>query len=130
MAFAVAKDVQDRLTRDLDENEARIVTTRLADAELLITDKIPDLTDRVATGVLSKKTVVMVESDMVLRLIRNPEGYTQESDGNYSYMISSQVASGRLEVTDTEWHLLGVRRGAFTLTPYQQHPVRETDTWT
>ncbi|TCO56794.1 Gp19/Gp15/Gp42 family protein [Actinocrispum wychmicini] len=130
MAYAVAADVEFRLGRDLDESEHRVVTARLADAELLIADRVPDLAERVTTGVLPKAIVVMVESDMVLRLIRNPEGYTQESDGNYSYMISSQVASGRLEVTDTEWRLLGVRRGAFTLTPYLQHPTRETDSWT
>ncbi|GAB3912681.1 hypothetical protein GCM10029964_120910 [Kibdelosporangium lantanae] len=72
----------------------------------------------------------MVEADIVLRLIRNPEGFTQESDGNYSYMISNQVASGRLEITDAEWTLLGVRRGTFTLTPYMDIPKREPESWT
>src|SRR5690606_10158648 len=61
--------------------------------------------------------VVMVECEAVMRLIRNPEGYTQETDGNYSYSIDSRVASGRLSILPEEWALLGYSQGVIVLSP-------------
>lgn len=123
MAYATADDVSDRLMgRELDAEEEQIVTTRLGDAELLLRSRIPDLDDKVTAGTILEAVVVMVEAEMVLRLIRNPEGYTAETDGNYSYQISTKVASGRLEVLASEWALLGVRRKMFTISPHLELP--------
>lgn len=117
MAYAQAADIEARLGRTLDSSETLIVNARLNDAELLIKSRIRDLDARIDAGTILEDAVVMVEADMVIRLIRNPEGYTQESDGNYSYMVDARVASGRLTVLDDEWALLGVRRGAFLMVP-------------
>jgi hypothetical protein len=117
MAYATPEDVADRLGRDLDEQESRIVEARLGDAELKLRNRIPDLDSRVAASADYEATVIMVEAEMILRLVKNPDGFAEETDGNYSYRLSSQVASGRLEVLDEEWAELGVRRGAFTLHP-------------
>lgn len=122
MAHATADDVQARYEQDLDDRLTGIVNTRLGDAELLIKSKIKDLEDRLLLpstddNYLDEDVLIMVEAEMVLRLIRNPEGYSQESDGNYSYAIYQQVASGKLEVTDDEWDLLGVSTGMWTLAP-------------
>jgi hypothetical protein len=116
MAYAVAQDVQDRYEQDLDERLTALVTTRLGDAEHILKLKIPDLDDQILEGVIDVKTVILVESEMILRLIRNPEGFSQESDGNYSYAIYQQVASGKLEVTAEEWGWLGTTDGGmFTI---------------
>jgi hypothetical protein len=117
MAYATYQDVEARLGRTLDSSEQQIVTTRLNDIELMIRYRVPDLDVKVSTGVIDPEAVVMVECDAILRLIRNPDGYTAETDGNYSYQISTQVASGRLEIFPGEWALLGVRAGAFTIRP-------------
>lgn len=117
MAYATADDVQARYEQDLDDRLIAIVTTRLGDAELLIRHRIKDLDDQVTANTLDVEIVKLVESEMVLRLIRNPEGYSQESDGNYSYAIYQQVASGKLEVTDNEWGLLGESGGLWVLSP-------------
>lgn len=110
MAYAKASDVNERLVgRDLDDEESVIVETRLDDAEELIRLRVPDIDDKVASGEIRERLVVMVEAEAVLRLIRNPDGYSQETDGNYSYSISAAVASGRLEIRPEEWRLLGVR---------------------
>lgn len=111
------KLVADRLGRDLDTAEARIVDARLADAELLITSRIPDLTAQVTAGAIDPAAVAMVESDAVLRLIRDPEGYVTETDGNYSCEIDQRVATSRLVILDNEWVLLGVRAEVFTIAP-------------
>lgn len=126
MAYATPDDVEIRLGRDFSEPETQVVQTRLGDAELILRSRIPDLDQKVLDGSIPEQAVIMVECEMVLRLVRNPEGYTSETDGNYSYQISSDVSSGKLSVLPYEWGLLGVRGGIYTLTPYLEVPTR---TW-
>jgi hypothetical protein len=126
MAYATPEDVEARLGRPLDEWETQVVSTRLNDAELILRSRIPDLDERVADGRILEAAVVMVEAEMVMRLVRNPEGYTAETDGNYSYQINQSVASGLLSVLPSEWNLLGLRGGIYTIAPYVQVPTR---TW-
>jgi len=49
-----------------------------------------------------------VESDVVLRLVRNPEGYLSETVGDYTYMLRQYLASGKLELLPEDWETLGV----------------------
>ncbi|HVV11581.1 Gp19/Gp15/Gp42 family protein [Amycolatopsis sp.] len=122
MAYATAQDVANRFIRPLDTDEQRVVTTRLDDAERMLRRRVPDLADQIAAGTIDQGDVVMIEADMVLRLIRNPDGYKTETDGNYSYTISAEVASGRLQVLADEWALLGVSGGAFVIAPQFELP--------
>jgi hypothetical protein len=124
MTYATVDDVQKRFPRDLDDSEAGIVAVRLADAEELILQKIPDLTDRTADGQLSERQVVMAEVEAVLRLVRNPEGYVSETDGNYSYTLSQRVASGRLTI---DWDTLGVSSGVGLIGLNGVHGDYDTD---
>lgn len=122
MAYAQASDIEDRLGRELDESETRIVETRLEDAEILIRSRIPDLDDQVDSGKIQERAVLLVLAETVLRLIRNIDGYQTETDGNYSYTIDQRVASGRLSILDEEWSLLGLRRGVITIRPVVDIP--------
>ncbi|MBM7771974.1 hypothetical protein JOD54_002178 [Actinokineospora baliensis] len=117
MAYATSSDVEDRLGRELDDSETQIVYTRLEDAETLILAKIPDLHTRVTANTVPRSVVTMIEADAVLRLLRNPNGFSGETDGNYSYQLSRDVASGKLEILDSEWALLGIRRKRFVIAP-------------
>lgn len=45
---------------------------------------------------------------MVARVFRNPDGFKQEDEADYSYRVDTAVASGLLSVSDDEWGLLGV----------------------
>src|SRR5690606_41423625 len=73
MAYATPEDVEARLGRPLEEWERTVVAQRLEDAELILRSRIPDLDERIADGRVSEDAVVMVESEMVMRLVRNPE---------------------------------------------------------
>ncbi|SUE29603.1 Phage protein Gp19/Gp15/Gp42 [Nocardia farcinica] len=119
MAYAEATDVQARLGRPLTDEDAALVNARLGDVEILIKSKIPDLDQKVASGDLDVDVVKLVEVEAVLRLVRNPNGFMQESDGNYSYMMAQEAASGKLEILPEEWSLLGYRYGGgmFQLVP-------------
>lgn len=118
MTYAQPSDVSARLGRELTEEETQLVSTRLADAERLILRKIPNLADKISAGDIAEADVVQVEAEVVLRLVRNPEGYASEQDGTYGYTFSRDLASGKLEITREEWEMLGVRpSGLFQLVP-------------
>lgn len=117
MAYATATDVADRLGRELDTSEQRIVNARLEDAEIMIKARISDLATQVTASADYEAIVVMVESDVVLRLLRNPEGIVGETDGNYSYQLNWANVTGRLTITDEEWALLGIRQSVYTIAP-------------
>jgi hypothetical protein len=124
MAYATAEDVAVRWGRDLTVEETALVNVRLEDVERMIRRRIPDLDDQVASGQTDVEDVVQVESDVVLRLARNPEGYQSETDGNYAYTIQKDLATGRLQITDDEWAILGApQQNWFILTP---RPVVDT----
>jgi hypothetical protein len=49
--------------------------------ERRILRRIPDLADKVTAGDIDAADVIQVEADVVLRLVRNPDGYASETDG-------------------------------------------------
>lgn len=106
MAYAAPTDVAARLGRSLTTDETAQVTALLGDAEILLKDRIPDLDTR-AEDLDYLQRVILVEASSVTRLVRNPEGYTAEGDGNYSYQINWRLSTGQLEISDREWKLLG-----------------------
>jgi hypothetical protein len=116
VAYATVEDVQKRFDRPMTLEEEALATQLLDDAETRIRVRVRDLDARVADPEYLK-LVVLVEANAVLRVLRNPEGYRSEADGDYSYSRLLAVASGLLEILDADWLLLGVRRGAFTVAP-------------
>lgn len=107
MAYATPSDVAVRWARTPSEEESDLIAVRLSDIERIIRKRIPDLDDRILSGDLDVDDVVQVESDAVLRLIRNPEGFVSETDGNYTYQFSHNAKAGVLEILPEEWALLG-----------------------
>ena len=86
MSYATVVDVATRLGRPIDSPEEQAqVQAWLDDAEALILARIPNLPDRVAAGSPTVATLVMIESNAVIRKIRNPEGYTSETIDDYTY---------------------------------------------
>lgn len=64
---------------------------------------------RLASGALSEELFKDVVSRSVMRVLRNPAGFTSEQEGNYQYSTRAQVASGYLWFTDDDViDLLGV----------------------
>lgn len=125
MAYAAPSDVSARLGRPLTEEEATQVEALLDDAEIEIKHKIRDLADRAEDDPAYLQKVVRVEASAVARLMRNPDGYVAETDGNYSYQLNWRLTTGQIEITPGEWRLLGVSGGASVLdvrplTPFER----------
>lgn len=109
MALATANDVQDVLGRVLTTEEVALVERRLDQVERMIVRRIPDLLEQIADETIDQADVVDIEAEAVLRVIRNPEGYASEGDGQYMYQRSPYTADSRLRVTAEEWAVLGVK---------------------
>lgn len=120
MAYATSADVSVRWARTPSAEEAALIDVRLEDVERLIRKRIPTLDVLVANDTILEDDLIQVEADAVLRLVRNPEGFVSESDGNYTYQFSHATAAGKLEVLPEEWTLLGVSDsgGLFSLVPF------------
>lgn len=111
MTYADATDVAARWGKNLAELDAAItalIDVRLADVERMILKRIPDLAAQITASTIDVEDVKQVESDAVLRLARNPDGYQAEGDGSYRYQLHNELASGVLEITPRDWATLGV----------------------
>lgn len=117
MTYAEPSDVSGRLGRSLEASESTMVATRLNDAELIIKSRIPDLDDQIDDDKIDVELVKMIEANAVVRLVRNPNAYTGETDGNYTYQINWKTATGELEILDNEWALLGISQAMFVIAP-------------
>lgn len=129
MAYATAGDVTELWAKQPEPEVLTLIERRLAQAERMILRRIPDLAARIADGRIDLADVVDIESDAVLRLVRNPEGYLSETDGNYTYMLHTDLSSsGRLTIEDDEWEILGIslRTRVSVIVPYLAAPQRKT----
>lgn len=132
MAYATVADVQARANWPLTDAEKTLAGQLLDDAEGKIRARVPGLDARVAADAEYKKLVIRIEADAVLRVLRNPEGYREEADGDYSYGRMAAVAAGYLLILDDDWRDLGVNQGAFTITPVVRRPcwgLRDRPGW-
>lgn len=54
---------------------------------------------RLDSGILTSDLYKGTVAEAVLRIVRNPEGFRMEQQGNYQYQLNSAVASGYLWFT-------------------------------
>lgn len=110
MAYATAQDVVTLWAKEPEPEVMTLIERRLEQVERMIRRRIPDLDQRVSDSEVFEADLIDVEADVVLRLVRNPEGYMSETDGAYTYQLQTDLSSGKLEVLDDEWQTLGVFR--------------------
>jgi hypothetical protein len=110
VAFATANDVVELWAKEPEPEVMTLIGRRLEQVERMIRRRIPNLDLKVAASETFEADLVDIEADVVLRLVRNPEGYMSETDGTYTYQLSADLSSGKLEITDDEWTVLGVNR--------------------
>jgi hypothetical protein len=103
--LAVISDVE-TLFRPLADDELALGDRLIRMASARLRAKVANLDLRIATGDLDPLTVTDVVASMVVRVLRNPEGVTQETIGPMGATFSAQVAPGFLMVTPDELELL------------------------
>lgn len=108
MAYASAADVTTLWAKEPEPEVIVLIERRLEQVERMLIRRIPNLKLKVAASSTYMADVVDIEADAVLRLVRNPEGYSSETDGNYTYQLRSDLSAGKLQILDDEWEILGV----------------------
>ena len=98
---ASTSDIEARW-RNLSLQEATNAATFLDDAWNLLLGRRPTLEADIAAGTVTTANVVRVVCAMVLRVLKNPDGKTEESVDDYSYKRDGAVSSGALYVTPDE----------------------------
>lgn len=133
---ATITDLTERSFRPLTEQEQQVGSVMLEDAWSLILTHRPHVAERI-TDISFRNLVVQVQCAMVLRVIKNPDGYLSEQIDDYQYRRDSAVSTGSLYVSDAELALLGnapgSSDGAWTINtfPIGRGPGywSTTDTW-
>lgn len=112
-------DIQDRF-RTLSSDEMQTIGSLISDAEDILANAAANLgiqeTDDEQTG----RTFTRIVANMVIRVLRNPDGYLTETIDDYTYRRDAAVSAGSLYVTPAEVEQLRPataprRRGAFTI---------------
>jgi hypothetical protein len=111
--------------RPLSSEEQALAQAALDDAWAVLNAYAGDLSAQITAGSLSDDIVRMVECQMVLRALRNPDGAKSGTvtidDFTRSWTLDSANSSGTLYVSDDELRLLGAttkRSGSFTMGSY------------
>jgi hypothetical protein len=115
---AMIDDLTARSFRPLTDQEQQVGGVLLEDAWNLILTNHPAAADRVSEPSY-EALVKQVQCAMVLRVIRNPEGYLSEQQDDYTYRYDQAVSTGALYVSADELALLnagaGTSSGAWTI---------------
>lgn len=80
--------------KTIPEQQISWVNQKIDEAVRELLSIVPDIPARIAAGKLSVELVTDKVVAAVLRVVRNPEGMDQESEGDYSYRLRPTVASG------------------------------------
>ena len=110
MAYASAADVVALWAKEPEPEVMVLIERRLEQVERMIRRRIPSLDTLTAASATFLADLIDIEADVVLRLVRNPEGYISETDGAYTYQLQTDLSGGRLVVLNDEWTALGVFR--------------------
>ena len=109
---AQVADVRARMGRELTGDEQTLAAVLLEEAELRLKARATAAGSTWAE--LDALAVTSAEAWAVVRVLKNPDGYRSESDGDYSYQIDTRAAAGFLMFTTDELATLGLNgSGAF-----------------
>jgi hypothetical protein len=109
MAITTFADVEDFAKRDIPSSDQTWVEGKIDEAEALIETYVGDIDDWIAVDPDRRESkIILVTCRMVDRVLKNPEGYNTESDGDYSYGRFGALASGEIHVWRADLRILGL----------------------
>lgn len=106
-------DVKAAQKRPLPDEDKAWVETLIRHAEAILSLKRGDIEDWVAEQNSDKRRAAVRQAvtNMVGRVIKNPDGFATETDGDYGYGRVKELATGELYATSTDLQLIGLRSG-------------------
>lgn len=113
MAITVFADVEAFVKRDIPASDQTWVESKITEAEALLETYIGDADAWIAADPNPPKRqqkFILAVCRMVERVFKNPDGYSTETDGDYSYGRASVISSGEVYASRTDLRLLGLGR--------------------
>jgi hypothetical protein len=98
---ATSDDIEVRWRPLTDEEQAR-AEVLLGDAWVTVLGRRPVLEADMAAGTVAEQAVTKVVCQMVLRVLKNPDGYDEESIDDWRGRRNALAASGLLTITAEE----------------------------
>lgn len=93
-------DVRERYEQVIPDDQSGYLSQLIDEAVIVLGAQVGDL------GTYPPATVKMLLIRAVMRVLRNPEGFTAESEGTYNYNLSQRVASGSIWFPNDEVAML------------------------
>jgi hypothetical protein len=116
--YATIDDVVAEYDGTIADDQIEYVERKLTSAELVVKAIAGDIGSRIGSGQTSFEAVKLVLCNMVIRVLRNPEGVRTQTVGPFSVSLDQSSSSAQLVVTREDRLLLGLRaraRGTVTL---------------
>ena len=114
MAWAPFEDVVTRWVEAGEPTDEALVAALISDAEQVILAEYPAIQDRIDQNLLPVERVTFVVTQMVSRILRNPEGLSswQQQTGPFGQSRTFGTENVGIYLTDNEIKLLSpTRRG-------------------
>jgi hypothetical protein len=138
MTWATFEDVTVRWVGPGAPTDEDLVNALISDAEQVILASYPGIQDRIDEESLPEARVTLVVTQMVSRVLRNPEGLTswQQTTGPFSQARSYGAGSTGLYLTDDELRMLApttkgkafeIDLGSRAVSPYDRLGAFEVD---
>lgn len=108
--FTDAQQIAAYWGRTLDAGQQAQANDLAAAASGIIRDEFPTIDERIALGQIAATTVSYIASQMVIRVLRNPEAIKQESVGGESVTLADGAVSPDLWLMPGERARLRRRR--------------------
>lgn len=116
--YATIDDVVAEYDGTIGDDQIEYIERKLTSAELVVKAVAGDIGARIGSGATSFEAVKLVLCNMVIRVLRNPEGVRTQTVGPFSVSLDQAGSSAQLVITREDRQLLGMRaraRGTVTL---------------
>ncbi len=97
--FAAVGDVRAQLG-DMTSAQESLAAWLIRAASTMLRSNLPQIDSQIAAGLVSPDMAALVVTNMVLRVMRNPNGLRAETTGPFSRTYDTTVAAGLLVLTD------------------------------
>lgn len=106
MALTVLVSDLEARWRPLTASESIVAQSFLDDALNEVVVRRPSLAADITAGLVTQASLIRVVTSMVLRVLKNPDGKSEESIDDYRFKRDDLLAAGALYITDDELALL------------------------
>lgn len=107
------EDVDKSQKRSLPTEDKPWIEDLIRKSEAILSIRRGDVEDWVAEQNSDKRRQAVKDAvtNMVGRVLKNPDGFATEADGDYSYGRPRELAAGELYASITDLQLLGLKTG-------------------